>query len=311
MSDRPGSMKIVFIHGINQQNLDAIALKQYWLEVLQLGFQNLNCTRMLNECSLDFPFYGDVLEHYGLRNTLNIGSFTFNQTPSKPLHSLLKPHLLDLTTTNQTPFLPRFLSNPNLSFSSKIYLLSQMAKDYVLKDFIMMLNYFPKLHEDLMHEFIVEAYLYLSNHQFIDEVNCRIRQCLKNDEDYLIVAHSLGTVVAYNVIRQLPAHFRLKALITLGSPLAFHVIQSKIPQPIVYPDCLHGHWYNFYSPDDFVSCFALDAPPFQFEPAIINHSIRTFLVDPHDISGYLQHPAVIQCIVETLSNPEQKPMVLT
>ncbi len=298
-------MKIVFIHGMNQQNLDAIALKQQWLEILALGFKNLNSYIDLSTLNLEFPFYADILEQHCLKNALNLGTLTLNQ-PAQVFSPHPKPHLLDLKNTNITPFIPHFLTDKNLSFRSKIYLLSQMAKDHLLKDFIMMLNYFPKMHESLMHTFIVEAYLYLSNPQFMTEVNARICMCLKDEEAYVIVAHSLGSVVAYNILRQQPKHFRLKCFITLGSPLAFHVIQSKIPPPIIRPVCLDGPWYNFYSPDDFISCFALEDPPFQFDPPIINHAIRTFIVDPHEITGYLQHPAVIQRIVESLLDPERK-----
>lgn len=37
-------MKIIFIHGMNQQNYNAESLKQHWVDILQQGIDELlNC----------------------------------------------------------------------------------------------------------------------------------------------------------------------------------------------------------------------------------------------------------------------------
>ncbi len=107
-------------------------------------------------------------------------------------------------------------------------------------------------------------------------------------------------MIAYNLLQQLSPQYKIQRFITLGSPLAFKVIQSKLTQPIQSPACLNGDWHNFYSPDDFLTAFPLVNTPFDFQPAILNTSISTFIHSPHQIAGYLQHPAVIKNIVETL-----------
>ena len=132
----------------------------------------------------------------------------------------------------------------------------------------------------------------------MNEVHQRILACLEKSEEYIIVSHSLGTVIAYNLLQQLNAEYRIQRFITLGSPLAFKVIQSKLMQPITRPASLYGYWPNFYSPDDFLTTFPLINEPFNFNPEIINTSISTFINSPHNITGYLQHPAVIKNILE-------------
>ena len=83
----------------------------------------------------------------------------------------------------------------------------------------------------------------------------------------------------------------------------FKVIQDKLTPPIKRPDCLIGDWHNFYCPDDFLTAFPLVNAPFDFQPAILNTSISTFISSPHKITGYLQHPAVIQNILEPILHP--------
>ena len=113
------------------------------------------------------------------------------------------------------------------------------------------------------------------------------------------MAHSLGSVIAYNYLIQHP-ELNIKRFITLGSPLAFRVIQAHLPQPIVRPVAISGDWINFYSSDDFLTAFPLSEPPFQLQPAIINQEIHTSIYHPHDIDGYIQHPDVIKALLELL-----------
>lgn len=62
----------------------------------------------------------------------------------------------------------------DLKLSKRLYLASQLLKDKALKEFSLILNNFPKLHESLIHQFLIETYLYLANPQFMDEVHQRI-----------------------------------------------------------------------------------------------------------------------------------------
>lgn len=114
-----------------------------------------------------------------------------------------------------------------------------------------------------------------------------------------MLAHSLGTVIAYNLLIQHP-ELKVARFITLGSPLAFRVIQEHLKQPIERPTALHGEWINFYSPDDFLTAFPLSEPPFHFKLAIINQQIQTPVDRPHEVYGYLQHPRVLEALVELL-----------
>jgi pimeloyl-ACP methyl ester carboxylesterase len=80
----------------------------------------------------------------------------------------------------------------------------------------------------------------------------RVAECLDDDGPTVVVAHSLGTVVA---LETLHAHRgEVPLLITLGSPLGTRtaVLPRVRPQPVSAPACV-GRWLNFWDRDDIVA----------------------------------------------------------
>lgn len=293
-------MKIIFIHGMNQQNYNAETLKQFWLSVFQTGLNNAEIDLDVSDLNICLPFYGDLLSKHQLNNTLNLGTLL----PKSLMNLKLPFHFRNNTAivTEKNPYLaslPTFNPNQSESLTQRLTIVSSIAKDRALKELVIFLSHYPKLHESLIQKFLIETYLYLSNPEFIHEVHHRVMQHLHPKEEHIIVAHSLGTVIAYNLLHKVRG-FRIKRFITLGSPLCFKVIQDKLPIPISRPKHLSGDWINFYSPDDFLTAFSLSKPPFDFNPPILNQAIKTLINNPHKIIGYLENRAVIESIVEVL-----------
>ena len=195
--------------------------------------------------------------------------------------------------------LPIFNPDQAASFTQRITTISELTKDHAFRELSLLMNHYPKIHESFIHQFLIETYLYLSDADFMHEVHHRIMRDLHPTKEHIIVAHSLGTVIAYNLLHQFSG-FKVRRFITLGSPLSFKVIQEKLKPPISRPSQLQGDWFNFYSPIDFLTAFPLSEAPFNFHPPIINQSIQTPIKNPHQISGYLEHPAVIQSILDGL-----------
>ncbi len=297
-------MKIIFIHGMNQQNYDQPSLKQHWLSAFQTGLSHSQQNIDLNALEIRFPFYGDLLSKHHLYNSLDIDTFL----PKSISHIHLPFHLRHNNTIvpEHHPCASRLPSvNPECSesFTQRLALITALTRDHAFKELALFLNHYPKLHETFIHKFLIETYLYLSNPDFMHEVHQRIMSYLRPELDHIIVAHSLGSVITYNLLHQYP-QFRIQRFITLGSPLAFKVIQEKLITPISRPPQLKGEWFNFYSPDDFLTAFPLSEAPFNFEPPIINQAITTSLYNPHSITGYLQNPAVVNSIIDGLT-PEK------
>lgn len=86
-------------------------------------------------------------------------------------------------------------------------------------------------------------------------LDARIRDRLLTGLDatrpLVVVAHSLGTVVAYEAMHDYPGPVPL--WVTLGSPLALGavVMQRCLPQPLSTPEAVE-RWLNFWDRDDVV-----------------------------------------------------------
>ena len=169
---------------------------------------------------------------------------------------------------------PQLNLDDALKFNQKLRFITALSKDIALRDFVILLNYFPRLHASLLQKFLQETYLYLANPEFMQEVHLRIRHQLYSSKPQIVVAHSLGTVIAYNYLIEYP-ELNIKRFITLGSPLAFRVIQAHLQQPIIRPAAISGDWINFYSPDDFLTAFPLTKILLTFNRPL---SIRKFVL---------------------------------
>ena len=290
-------MKIIFIHGMNQQNHTAQSLQRYWCDIFQQGI-NAQQIALKSPLNIQLAFYGDLITTHHLSN-----HFDLEMLLPKFLLNFHVPYFAKKPSTlsiHPPTFIPTFSPQQPVALKTQLYLASEMIKDSALKEFVLLLNHFPQLHESMIHRFLIETYLYLDNADFLQEVHQRVLKCLDEHEPHIIVAHSLGTVIAYNLLQRLDPKYNIQRFITLASPLAFRVIQAKILHPILRPTILQGDWFNFYSQDDFLSAFPLSTAPFNFEPHILNQRIRTFIDHPHNIAGYLQNPAVIQAILQAL-----------
>ncbi|MDQ8857876.1 hypothetical protein RFI06_17580, partial [Acinetobacter pittii] len=87
-------MKIIFIHGMNQQNYTAHRLKEHWLKVFKLGLKQMPCRVNIRDLHIHMPFYGDLMTKYQLSNQLDLNTllpksffnnyFPINVHPSNP-----------------------------------------------------------------------------------------------------------------------------------------------------------------------------------------------------------------------------------
>ncbi len=128
-----------------------------------------------------------------------------------------------------------------------------------------------------------------------------------NTAPVTIVAHSLGSVIAYEGLAALaPRSQRAVQLITLGSPLGIDEVQDFLVPPGRKVPATLTQWHNFSDPLDPV---ALDAglsgdfvpSGFIRDQRIVNTRSRSLLeLDPHSAVGYLAHASVRRVVHDLL-----------
>jgi hypothetical protein len=119
-------------------------------------------------------------------------------------------------------------------------------------------------------------------------VLARICSALPSEGSAVIVAHSLGTVVALDVLHYLPENLTVDLLVTLGSPLALKPLRQELmgagyPWPMKH---VCG-WMNVYDPADFVTAGEALEPFFKGE--VLDVQVDNGRKEVHRGYRYLGH----------------------
>jgi len=129
----------------------------------------------------------------------------------------------------------------------------------------------------------------------------RLRRAIGTDTR-VVLAHSLGTVVAYEALQTVQQPV---SLVTLGSPLALrHVIYDRLdPTPGIVPECLRS-WSDFLDRDDLVAAHSVLTRRFRSNSQGVAPTTNRRInngADPHSAVNYLANPAVRRVVQETLT----------
>jgi hypothetical protein len=120
------------------------------------------------------------------------------------------------------------------------------------------------------------------------------------DEPTVMLGHSLGSIVAYNVVRD-SSKKSIRAFITVGSPLGIRGISSSLETPFRNIAGTHG-WFNAYDKRDVVALNPLDATYFPVHPTIVNDgTLINTTENHHGIVSYLDKVEVARRVAEGFS----------
>ncbi|MFQ5637269.1 MAG: hypothetical protein ACE5IR_04665 [bacterium] len=142
----------------------------------------------------------------------------------------------------------------------------------------------------------------------------------------LLIAHSMGSIIAYDVLTQVVPKIKIHTFITLGSPLGLPAVMKKILaeqqhdfrklKKVPAPENITSAWLNFSDLDDRVAMNYNLADDFGKNAAGVGPVDVVVKSDyayngkknPHKSYGYLRAPEVAEAIYAFLS--EKKPTAL-
>ena len=136
-----------------------------------------------------------------------------------------------------------------------------------------------------------QARNYVTNEQIRANVLRRILEALPESGRLVIVAHSLGSVIAADLLRRLPVGLQVTGLVTIGSPLAsarFEV--DKLRDALKEPPTNLSWWVNFWNRHDPVSASRGVSSVFPWLIDFRTDSLPSIHV--HDAVQYLADDAV-------------------
>lgn len=297
---------IIGVHGLGNKPPREI-LQQWWLRSLREGFRRIDRPRVF--FNFELLYWADIVHE-------------------KPL---------DLNVTD--PKDPQFLLetyNPGRKRSEdqhgpirkklRDYLVKQMDRIFLNED--MTLNFTSITDKFIKHFFReMEAYYPLagsgenSEIRFRrDEIRNRLADTLRRHKgkDILLLTHSLGSIIAYDVLFHATPDVPVNTFITAGSPLGLPMIVARVfaEQRLGEVDLIKLHtpeniqksWFNFSDPNDTISFdqtlkndYAENSANVRVVDIMVNNDYENQGVrNPHKIYGYLRTPEMARVIYDFL-----------
>lgn len=154
-----------------------------------------------------------------------------------------------------------------------------------------------KLGDIVLDTFTRDVYIYLTKDVVQRRINAIVERHISG-EPCVVVGHSLGSVVGYNVLRSIP--HKVVKYVTLGSPLGIKSIKRRLNPPLEMPSATTS-WFNALDEGDIIALYPLNNVHFPIIPPIENKTdVDNTTNNQHGIIGYLPDPDVAKAIYEGL-----------
>jgi hypothetical protein len=181
--------------------------------------------------------------------------------------------------------------------------------------------------DPLVKKYFTEVDIYLFNRDTAgrNRIRNRLLEVLyryRND-DILVIGHSMGSVIAYDVLFTEAESFSINTLVTMGSPLGFYYIAEKLARaydlPVTWPvrlptpKSIEKRWFNFYDPADVIALrhnlmevFTANARGVApIDCRVVNDYMNRGERNPHNIFGYLRAKEFSKLLVTFIQEPEK------
>lgn len=144
-----------------------------------------------------------------------------------------------------------------------------------------------------------DAAAYLANKSLRAAILHRVIHEIGKQRDLIVIGHSLGSLVAIDLLAHLPARLQIRRLITLGSPAGNLSTMRKRPEVLLRDFPFHrvDGWFNAFNPWDLVPRGLGLAPHF---PAASDLRIDMGPAPVHSAARHLRHPAVTKLIADAI-----------
>ncbi len=286
-------MRLLLVHGRAQEGKSSDMIRDEWMMALRRGFNLAGVTEPAG-ITVDVPFYGDkldeLLRHRDLPQADNVATrgdaaddgyaeFLRDVAVQASENGIVADHDLDAELRG-----PQERGPENWAWVQAIIRVVDRRATGVASFGI------GKLLRDV--------FIYVNDRPVRRAINAIVAEKLTG-EPTVVVAHSLGSVVAFEVLRAYTGNM-VPRYITIGSPLGIRAISQRLATPLAMPTGA-ADWYNAFDRHDVVALYPLDAANFAITPAIKNYPyVNNHTDNRHGIGGYLDDADVAAQIAAAL-----------
>jgi len=256
---------------------------------------------------------------------------------------LFHPRPLDTNEKNpESPYFLEFPYVPAVDFSpQKIGKIRRRVLDFLeeeMKKMTASKEFSNTLH--LVSDWLIRRYFtdldlyYRSQVKTADHAETPAREVIRQrlatvlkkyrGNEILLIAHSMGSIIAYEVLTLFPRECPIDTLVTIGSPLGQPLIFKKFKEEFLpdefqmltpkVPESVQRNWFNLADLRDHVAMnhqladdFLENSRHLEVSDKIVsNNYCYQNKTNPHKVYGYLRTPEMSQILYEFLSRDRSK-----
>lgn len=290
-----GRPLLLLVHGRGQGDFAAQELLDLWVRSLSIGI-GASVAELVAEFDVRMPFYGARLDQltHGAAGLVQPGGTDPSAMPAKNDFALFQhAHVREVQQRhNLSDAKLRALGNgpgqaPTINGSSWVHAILRA------------LDRIPGLSGEMLERLTYDVWLYMREQNVRAEINQIVEQHLKPGSRAIVIGHSFGSVIAYDILKD-RRDITVPVFVTLGSPLGIHSIRQGL-EPVRHPQCV-SEWFNAFDRRDLIAMYPLDAQTFPVTPNVVNYdAVENRTTNAHGIFGYLSDPAVAAKICSCFS----------
>jgi len=240
---------VIGIHGLGNKPPKEL-LSKWWKEALLEGLRKNNS--FVKDFSFELVYWADILH----KNPLDP-----NEMDKENLLYLNEPYIPESESINKE----------ELGFRQKALEYLEKYSKRILVNGVLSLK-IPSLTELFIHrhlrdleEYYSESYTLINNKkQLVRKIIIdRLVEAIKKQKGkkIFLVAHSMGSIIAYDALKYYLPEIKIEVLATIGSPLGQEYVVTKIQSEtnsgdidkFIVPDNIRLGWYNFADIEDQVA----------------------------------------------------------
>ena len=310
------SKVIIGIHGLGNKPSKK-TLTDWWLKSITEGMGKLDKNNF--ELNFEIIYWADVLHEKPLDETITDKDdpyYVDERYIPAPENFIPTPHPVRQKIL-------RFIEKQ----MDKIFLNEDLSINYSFISDVIIHRYFKELEMYYTEERSGEDDKKYSVRDVIRNKAVDVLKKYKNDEIFLI-AHSMGSIVIYDVLTFLLPQLKIDTLVTMGSPLGLPIVMSKIAaeeklkphikEKLKTPPGVERYWYNFSDLEDKIAMnynladdYDKNSNGVQAVDFVVNNNYEVKGErNPHKSYGYLRTPEFSKVLSEFLEREEPKPGML-
>lgn len=303
---------IIGIHGLGNKPPQR-QLEKWWLKAIVEGLIKMDQYKYCPKFEL--VYWADILNDKPLSSNID--------NPENP-YFLDEPYIPEIDTYVK--------KEENSSTKKKVlgFLEEQLDKIFLNKDLSPNLEFVSEI---IFKKYFKELDIYYKDDKIINDpdyktpkdiIRNRLARVLERhkDKQICLIAHSMGSIIAYDVLTFITPHIKIDTLITIGSPLGIPIIISKAVEEMKQknlkiqlpstPENVESNWFNLADIDDNVAMnynladdYHENSLGVKVTDIIVNNNYTVNNhKNPHKSYGYLRTPEFAKIISDFLLKNE-------